>query len=221
MDGDRFDLLSRAITGSATRRATLGGVLGALLGTRAVPSVDAKGRRRKRQRGQTRACFAGRSCPPGAGQSNRECNFADSTVFRDLDARGANLRGANFANADLAGADLRGASLRDACLLNANLTGATIDGTTSLEGAIFCNTTMPDGSTRDSGCQQSHPCCPSSPPPGVGEAFGVCRVLFNPTRCGCWNVAANRECGWVPGYGCQVRADNQCRVQSATCVCQT
>jgi hypothetical protein len=219
MDGDRFDRLSRAITGSATRRAALAGTLGALLGTRAVPPVAAKGRRRKRQRGQTRACFAGQSCVPGAGQSNRECNFADSTVFRDLDAQGSNLRGANFANADLAGADLRGASLRDACLINANLTGAIIDGTTSLEGAIFCNTTMPDGSTRDTGCQQSHPCCASSPPPGA--ALGTCRVLLNPIRCRCVNVATNRECGSIPGYGCQVREDNQCRVLSDTCFCQT
>jgi len=84
----------------------------------------------------------------------------------------ANLSSANLTNANLAGAILAGASLSRATLKDANLdwvkfqganltstdlTGATLKGaknfkTANMAGAIFCKTTMPDGSENNSGC---------------------------------------------------------------------
>ena len=57
------------------------------------------------------------------------------------DLRGADLGGANLEGTDLRGADLGGANLRDAML-----------NFTYMNGAILCNTTMPDGSVIYSGC---------------------------------------------------------------------
>lgn len=48
-------------------------------------------------------------------------------------------------------ANLNGANLRFANLSGANLSGANLS-LTLMNGAIFCNTTMPDGSVLYSGC---------------------------------------------------------------------
>ena len=61
------------------------------------------------------------------------------------------LRGANLEGADLEGADLKDANLTEAELSGANLTGANLNYAT-MKSAIFCNTTMPDGSVIYSGC---------------------------------------------------------------------
>ena len=58
----------------------------------------------------------------------------------------ANLKGAKLMGAKLGDARLRGANLKGADLWGANLSD------TNLEGVIFCNTTMPDGSVTNSGC---------------------------------------------------------------------
>ena len=58
----------------------------------------------------------------------------------------ANLKGAKLMGAKLGDARLRGANLKGADLWGANLAD------TNLEGVIFCNTTMPDGSVNNSGC---------------------------------------------------------------------
>ena len=70
----------------------------------------------------------------------------DTGNCEECDLRGANLRdadltSANLRNAGLTGANLTGASLRDAKLNYA-----------IMNGAILCNTTMPDGSVIYSGC---------------------------------------------------------------------
>lgn len=75
--------------------------------------------------------------------------------------RGVRLQGANLKDADLGGVDLEGADLssadleeaylESAILKLANLTNANLTAT-GLDGVLFCNTTMPDGSTNDSGC---------------------------------------------------------------------
>jgi uncharacterized protein YjbI with pentapeptide repeats len=58
---------------------------------------------------------------------------------------GANLRGANLSGANLSGANLSGANLSGANLLNARM-----EGVGSMVGVTFANTTMPDGSIKNS-----------------------------------------------------------------------
>ena len=65
----------------------------------------------------------------------------DTGNCEECDLWGANLEGANLKGADLRGADLSGAYLKDATLNYAKM-----------NGAILCNTTMPDGSVIYSGC---------------------------------------------------------------------
>ena len=88
-----------------------------------------------------------------------------------LDMREANLRGADFRQADLPRADFSGADLRDANLTGVRLLEATLYQTdlrgadlsravltfsdmeeAKIEGAIFCETRMPDGTTNNEGC---------------------------------------------------------------------
>ena len=54
-------------------------------------------------------------------------------------------------NCDLGGADLRGANLRGADLTNAILYSANLRGA-DLTGAILCQTLMPEGKYKNSGC---------------------------------------------------------------------
>ena len=61
------------------------------------------------------------------------------------------LDGANFRGANLVGAWLTGASLRYADFSESNLDGAACD-RVDLQGAKFCNTTMPDGSINNQDC---------------------------------------------------------------------
>ncbi len=73
-------------------------------------------------------------------RANLSCTF-NCTLNRFIKLVGANLRGANLVGANLYAADLSGANL-----LGADLTDATLIDT------IFCETTMPDGSTNNEGC---------------------------------------------------------------------
>ncbi|AGI67243.1 hypothetical protein OAN307_c15700 [Octadecabacter antarcticus 307] len=77
-----------------------------------------------------------------------ECRFCDLT---DADLSSASLMRADLPRADLSGADLSRADLSDANLSAADLTGADLS-YTRMNGAILCNTTMPDGSVIYSGC---------------------------------------------------------------------
>ena len=63
----------------------------------------------------------------------------------------AYLQSADLSGANLTDADLREADLSDADLRDANLIGATMTAT-DLTGAIFCNTTMADGSINNADC---------------------------------------------------------------------
>ena len=69
---------------------------------------------------------------------------------------GANLEGAYLFGTYLGDADLGGANLEGAYLIGANLEGAYLFeanlGRADLEGAIFCKTTMPDGSINNDDC---------------------------------------------------------------------
>jgi hypothetical protein len=120
-------------------------------------------------------CFPGATCNfPGAGVVAKGCDFSDSDTFRDLDVSGAIFSGSNFTAADLAGADLRGALLDGACLVGADLFDARLDTSTLLEGAIFCNTVMPDGSRNDTGCSRGNSCCPTCVAPRPCGAGQIC-----------------------------------------------
>ena len=67
-----------------------------------------------------------------------------------VNLNGARLHSVDFTGANLREADLRGRNLRRANLTDANLRAAKLVGSV-LKDAIFCNTTMPDGSTNNSG----------------------------------------------------------------------
>ena len=77
-------------------------------------------------------------------------NFSNArlvqVVFNSTDLGEANLRDADLETASLYQADLRGADLTGANLKLADMDEA------QTEGAIFCNTRMPDGTTNNSGC---------------------------------------------------------------------
>ena len=69
-----------------------------------------------------------------------ECDLSRASL-RETSLRVANLSRANLSRADLIGANLSGATLWEADLTKV-----------IMNGAILCNTTMPDGSVIYSGC---------------------------------------------------------------------
>src|SRR5919106_359927 len=149
MDRERFDDVARLVGSRQTRRAALTALIGAaLLGTDPGAVLA---RRKRRDRGRVAAeagdrCFPGTNCDPGRGRNTSRCDFAFSTVFRNKDVRGSNLSRSSFA-----GADFRGANLSGGCFASADLTGARLGASVNLRGAVFCNTTMPDGTIDNSG----------------------------------------------------------------------
>lgn len=170
MDREQFDALARRVWTRQSRRAAVATLLGAALLGHAPAPTSAKllakrkrnGKKRKKGKKNTRnrPCYTNTDCIPGQGKDNAGCDFTFSTVFRDRDARGSHLGHSNLRGADLRGADLRGADLGGACLVGASLEGAKLGASVDLGGAIFCNTTMPDGTSNDSGCGQTTACCP-------------------------------------------------------------
>ena len=65
---------------------------------------------------------------------------------------GANLKGANLKGANLKDANLKDANLEKTNLTNANLSGANLSGAFGKRSSTFCNTTMPDNTINNSGC---------------------------------------------------------------------
>lgn len=189
MDRERFDALARRVGASGSRRAVLGGLVGAAaLSGGLIADTDARNRRRRRRRqNAVVVCFGSATCEfrSGGGQDLDECAFINSTIMqggncggcslRQADLRGANLDGtqlggaslreANLRGTSLIGADLRGAVLRGACLTDANLTNALTDGgslkSTQLAGTYLCRTTLPDGQVANDNCGQLADCCSS------------------------------------------------------------
>ena len=89
-----------------------------------------------------------------------ECNLA-ITFLIAADLSRANLRGSDLYSAVLSNADMSRADLHGADLFGANLSGADLSGANLkdanlsyayMNGAILCNTIMPDGSVIYSGC---------------------------------------------------------------------
>lgn len=190
MDGQRFDFLVQLLGTARSRRATLGALLGAVLGSVSRESPATKRKRRtkakgqgqgtnrgkggahgkatgKRRRPHARAeaaparCFTGSPCLPGPGKNLGKCNFADSPTLKNKNLKGANLGSATIARGDASGANLHGANLDMACLVDTILTGAKISGSTNIASAILCRTTMPDGSENNAGCGKGTLCCPT------------------------------------------------------------
>jgi hypothetical protein len=161
MDDRHFDSLARRVCGELrhSRRVAVATLLGATLLRHDLGTVLAK----KQAKTTTRAADAcypgGTTCAPGKGKNTSGCDFAHSTVFANKDVRGANLSHNNFFAADLRGADFRGSNLSGGCFVSADLTGAKLGSSVNLDKAVFCNTTMPDGTINDSGCEGETPCC--------------------------------------------------------------
>ncbi|MDA1189282.1 MAG: pentapeptide repeat-containing protein [Chloroflexi bacterium] len=84
------------------------------------------------------------------GGNFQNANFSGSDLF-SANFTGADLRGANFTDANIAGANMYQADLRGANLTGADISFADMEDA-KLEGAIFCNTTMPNGSVNNEGC---------------------------------------------------------------------
>ncbi len=180
MDHETFDRIVRLLGTPGSRRAALGGLLGGgALGAvetalgktkrkhrgknrgKARGKQDRKGKQRSARQAQAEAaCFTGSPCIPGPGKNLGKCDFGGSPALRNKNLKGANLGGANLADADASGANFSGANL-GACLVDANLTGAVFNGSTNTGSAIFCRTTMPDGSENNSGCGKGTTCCPT------------------------------------------------------------
>ena len=64
----------------------------------------------------------------------------------------SDLTGARFVGADLTSANFIWADVNQADFTDANLKGALMSEVKNIEGAVFCRTTMPDGSLNNVGC---------------------------------------------------------------------
>jgi hypothetical protein len=230
MDRSHFDALARLVSRTTSRRGALAALVSAsIFGHQADPllakrkrkgsahakvKANAKANARINARTQAAACYAGTRCTPGKGRNASGCDFANSTVFFvNKDARGANVSNSNFTEADLRGADFRGANLSGACFVGADLRGARLGASVNLGGAIFCDTTMPDGSVDDSGCGQGTSCCPTCRP-ATCQSLGV--------QCGSWpdGCGGALQCGRCPlGATPACAEDGTCARCDAVCEC--
>lgn len=227
MDNNRFDSLARAVFAESrqTRRAALAAVVAAIV---LRPDSDALAKRRRRNNTRDRssstvqvaaeasACYPGARCAPGRGANASRCDYSGTTLFRNRDARGANLSNSNFTGADMSGADLRAANLGGSCFVGADLSGAKLGSSVNLGGAIFCNTIMPDGSFNDSGCNAPTPCCPTCTPITCSDLEISCGTAPNncggTLRCGTCGTGATPSCN----SGTCARCDATC---AAECGC--
>lgn len=73
----------------------------------------------------------------------------DMTALTNANLTGANLTDAYFTLSNIAGANFQAAILTNVDLRNANGAREAI-----LEGARFCNTTLPDGTVRNDHCEE-------------------------------------------------------------------
>ena len=208
LDHDRFDTLVRAVFANrkASRRAAGIALLGAVVMETAPSAAVAKRQSRRRNRATTSAvdrCYPNTNCVPGPGRNASRCDFAFSTVFRNLNVRGANLGNSSFTGADLTGADFRGANLSGACFVSADLTGVRLGSAVNLHKAVFCNTVMPDGTRNDSDCAGTTPCCHLRSQNCPDESFtcwtlessGNCRAAAGTLRVGtCWSFPTCCPC---------------------------
>jgi len=220
LDGPRFDALTRRL---GTRRTALGGLLAVLL----VPleaAARGKGTQRGKQKGkhrdkgkgkdksrsqnrthaQAEQCWRAGACIPKKGSNVSQCNLANYSPATTLDCTGCNISRANLRGATLSGANLTKANLSGACLVDADFTDATLANNTNLYNAIFCRTTMPDGSVNNSGCTSGTPCCPTCDTAHLcasgccNMAAGTCGACPGGSTCGGGNPGIPGICGCTP-----------------------
>ena len=94
----------------------------------------------------------------------RNSNLAGANL-QGIDLRWAKLNSANLQGANLRGAYLYGAILYGAKLTSSDFTGVTLCFAGNSGCAKFCDTTMPNGSTNNSGCGAVATSVPSTPTP--------------------------------------------------------
>lgn len=197
-------------------------------GGRDEPSLASRGGRTARKRGPGKrgnqatphrrgvraqavpaGCYPGSPCVPGPGANLTGCDFEDSSTLK-VGCVNCNLSKANLTEAIVVDADLSGADLTDACLVDADFNGANLAGATT-SGAVFCRTTLPDGSIDNSGCANGTDCCPT-----CQEIGSICGGGLSGDCCGgaaCVNGACTcpaakpHDCAGVCRECC---ADHQC-----------
>jgi hypothetical protein len=214
MDRSQFDALARLVSRTTSRRGALAALLSVgMLGHDAAGLLAKRRKRARKIKAQAgHRCYPSTNCSPGPGRDASNCAFAGSTNLRNLDARGSNLSKSNFTEADLRGADFRGANLSGACLVGADLTDARLGASVNLHNAVFCNTTMPDGTVDNSGCNRGTACCPICHP-ATCESLGL--------ECGAWPDGCGGEiqCGQCPLGDTPVCDAGTCVRCDALCDC--
>ncbi|MFN8590360.1 MAG: pentapeptide repeat-containing protein [Thermomicrobiales bacterium] len=186
MDRGRFGALIRQVSARQSRRATLATLLGGIVLGQVRDAAGARKPRAPRAEA-TSVCYPRTRCVPGKGKNTSGCDYAGSTLFRNLDVRGANLSLGSFAGADMTGVDLRGANVSGSCFVEASLRNARFDASVNTRKAIFCGTVMPDGSINNRDCGRSTTCCPIFPdsPGSESEGGGGHDVTCLPSGTGC------------------------------------
>jgi hypothetical protein len=191
MDGGRFDTLTRQLS---SRRVAIGGLLaGLLVPLEASARKQGKGRTKNKKRNRAQAqqepCWRSGACIVSKGSNVSQCDLAGYTAPEGLDCTRCNLSRANLSGADLTGVNFTRANLSGACLVDADFSGATFTNATNLYGAIFCNTTMPDGSVNNSGCTAGTACCSTC----TEETCGHGRMC-TASGCTCSPAISSFEC---------------------------
>lgn len=185
VDGTHFDDLAKRLSQARTRRFAIGGLLtGVLLPLDAA--ARGKGKRRKRVQAQEEPCWRAGACIVSKGSNVSRCDLSGDTAPDGLDCTRCNLSRANLYQADFSGVDFTRANLSGACLVDADFRDATFANSTNLANAIFCRTTMPDGSLNNSGCGLGSSCCPTNC--GATETCG-------PNQYCCDGTCSNCPCG--------------------------
>jgi hypothetical protein len=223
MDRNQFDALAKVLALPGTRRSTLGALLGAVLLGLAPEASAKRGTRRVQRKGRNArqgkvprrvqalqtVCWRTGACIPSKGSNVSRCDLEDSTAFENLDCTRCNVSRANLRGINARGANFTRANLSGACLVDADFTGATFAGTTNLANAIFCRTTMPNGSINNSGCAHGTACCPTCTVPlgGTCDAGDLC--------CGLSVCQANTCVCPVEAIACESGQ----RLDPATCTC--
>jgi hypothetical protein len=209
MDGSQFDRITRQLS---SRRTAISGVLAGLLlpleaSARSKKGKDqqrkSKGKSKDKQRVSAQdSCWRAGACIPKKGANVSQCDLANYSPNATLDCTGCNISRANLRGANLSGANLSRANLSGSCLVDANLSGATVTNTTNLYNAIFCRTTMPDGSLNNSGCGSGTACCPTCDAAHLctsgccnGLTCGACPAGLT---CGGGNPGIPGICGCTP-----------------------
>jgi len=151
------------------------------------------------------SCWRAGACIAGKGANVSQCNLQGYAPTATLNCTGCNVSRANLRGARLEGANFTRANLSGSCLVDATFANAIFANNTNLANAIFCRTTMPDGTVNNSGCGKATACCATcietgkACGPGIGGSCcgggtctqGICKATCIPDP----GVCAGRVCG--------------------------